>query len=129
MLKLNIFSRKAQNQRGITKEVIAVGVYDSIIKGLGEAVKYEKGELKNVKTDRVSIASLPRFSGKQIRLLRERQKLTQQVFANVLGVSKKTVEAWEAGKNTPNGPAQRMLYLMEKDSNLLEKYDIISLNK
>lgn len=107
--------------------MIAVGVYDSIIKGLGEAVKYEKGELKNVKTDRVSIASLPRFTGKQIRLLRERQKLTQQVFANVLGVSKKTVEAWEAGKNTPNGPAQRMLYLMEKDSNLLEKYDIISL--
>jgi len=117
------------SRRGIKKEVIAVSVYDSIIRGLSEAVKYEKGELKNVKVNRVSIASLPRFSGQRIRLLRERQKMTQQIFANVLGVSKKTVEAWEAGRNTPNGPAQRMLHLMEKDDNLLEKYDIIRLKK
>lgn len=106
-----------------------MSIYNSIIKGLGEAVQHEKGELKNVKVDRVSIASLPRFSGRQIRLLRERQRMTQQIFANVLGVSKKTVEAWEVGRNTPNGPAQRMLYLMEKDDKLLEKYSIVSMKK
>lgn len=104
-----------------------MSVYNSIMRGLTEAIKYEKSELKNVKVDRVNIASLPRFNAQQIRVLRERHKLTQQVFADVLGVSKKTVEAWEAGRNTPNGPAQRMLGLMDKDDNLLEKYAIMSM--
>jgi len=103
-----------------------VSIYDSIIKGLNEAVKYEKGELKNVNVDRVSIASLPRFRGQQIKVLREKQKMTQQLFASALGVSKKTVEAWEADRNVPEGPAQRMLELMEKDEKLLEKYAIVS---
>ncbi|PKM45480.1 MAG: transcriptional regulator [Firmicutes bacterium HGW-Firmicutes-8] len=103
-----------------------MSIYDSIIKGLNEAVKYEKGELKNVNVDRVSIASLPRFRGQQIKVLREKQKMTQQLFASALGVSKKTVEAWEADRNVPEGPAQRMLELMEKDEKLLEKYAIVS---
>ena len=103
-----------------------MGIYDSIIKGLDEAVKYEKGELKNVKVDRVRIASLPRFHGQQIKVLREKRNMTQQLFASALGVSKKTVEAWEAGRNVPEGPAQRMFELMEKDEKLLEKYAIVS---
>lgn len=102
-----------------------MSVYDSIIKGLNEAVQYEKGELKNVKVDQISIAALPRYHGKEIRAIRLKQKLTQQAFANVLGVSKKTVEAWETGRNIPQGPAQRMLQLMHKDEGLLEKYAII----
>lgn len=52
--------------------------------------------------------------------------MTQQLFASALGVSKKTVEAWEADRNIPEGPAQRMLELMEKDENLLEKYAIVN---
>ena len=30
-----------------------------------------------------------------------------------------------AGKNDPQGPAQRMLMLLEKDNNFLEKYELI----
>lgn len=103
-----------------------MGMFDSIIKGLDEAVKYEKGEFENVRVDRVRIASLQRFQGQQIKVLREKRKMTQQLFASALGVSKKTVEAWEAGRNVPEGPAQRMLELMEKDENLLERYAILS---
>ena len=88
--------------------------------------KNEKGELKNVKVDRVRIASLPRFHGQQIKVLREKRNMTQQLFASALGVSKKTVEAWEAGRNVPEGPAQRMLELIEKDEKLFEKYAIVS---
>jgi putative transcriptional regulator len=102
-----------------------VNVYDSIIKGLNEAVQYEKGELSKVKVDRRTVAPLPRYRGKEIRTIRLKQKMTQQTFAYALGVNKKTVEAWEAGRNVPNGPAQRMLQLMHKDEGLLEKYAIM----
>jgi putative transcriptional regulator len=40
-------------------------------------------------------------------------------------VSKKTVEAWESGRNEPQGPAQRILMLLEKDNKFLEKYELI----
>lgn len=103
-------------------------VYDSIKKGLNEAVQYEKGELVGVKIDRISVASLPRYRGEEIRSIRLKQNLTQQTFANVLGVSQKTVEAWETGRNIPQGPAQRMLQLMHNDKNILEKYGIMKNN-
>jgi putative transcriptional regulator len=103
-----------------------VYAYNSIIKGLNETIEYEKGELKNVTIIHVRIASLPHFQGPEIKAIREKHRLSQQVFARALGVSKKTVEAWEAGRNVPEGPAQRMLELIDKDENLFEKYAIIS---
>lgn len=40
--------------------------------------------------------------------------MTQKVFANYMGVSLKTVEAWENGINHPVGPACRLLSLLER---------------
>jgi putative transcriptional regulator len=106
--------------------VITVSVYNSIINGLNEAIEYEKGEVKNITVNRVRIASLPHFHGSEIKAIREKHRLSQQVFAEALGVSKKTVEAWEADRNVPEGPAQRMLELIDKDENLFEKYAILN---
>lgn len=103
-----------------------MSAYDSIIKGLNEAVQYKNGELQKVKVDRVVIASLPRFHGGEIKTIRCKQKMTQKTLAAVLSVSIKTVEAWESGKNVPEGPAQRVLELMNKDDKLLERYVILS---
>jgi len=103
-----------------------MNVYESITKGLEEAVQYEKGELREVKTDRVCIAEIPQFEASQIKTIRMNYNLTQTAFSNVLGVSKKTVEAWESGRNKPSGPAQRMLGAMVKDNQFLEKYSILS---
>ncbi len=103
----------------------ALSVFDSIVKGLNEAIQHEKGELKDAKVDRITVASLPKFQGSEIRRIRVKQNLTQQTFAHVLGVSKKTVEAWETGRNIPQGPAQRMLQLMNNNDKLLEKCEIV----
>lgn len=100
-------------------------VYSSIIQGLTEAIEYEKGNLKNVKRDKVTVNPLPNFEAESIKKIRVNMKLSQQSFANIMGVSIKTVEAWEAGKNTPQGPAQRMLQLFDKDIDILEKYGIM----
>ena len=78
-----------------------MSVYNSIINGLNEAIEYEKGEMKNITVNRVRIASLPHFHGPEIKAIREKHRLSQQVFAGALGVSKKTVEAWEADRNVP----------------------------
>ena len=51
--------------------------------------------------------------------------MSQKSFASYLGVSEKTVEAWEAGINHPSGAASRILSMMEMDSDFTEKYPFV----
>ena len=51
---------------------------------------------------------------------------SQALFAMSLGVSLKTVEAWESGKNVPSGPALRMIEMLKDDPDVLLKYNIIA---
>ena len=48
------------------------------------------------------------------------------MFAAVIGVSTKTVEAWETGTNRPIGPARRMLSLIRINPGILETYHLIN---
>lgn len=40
--------------------------------------------------------------------------MTQAVFADYMGVSSKTVEAWECGRTHPTGPANRLLDILQE---------------
>lgn len=89
-------------------------LFEDIKTGLNEAIEYEKGNIKaNTKT--LSITPLEEFSAGEIKEIRKSTGLTQVLFANYLGVSLKTVEAWEAGRNKPNGSACRMLSITKSD--------------
>ena len=103
-----------------------MSVGEGIMTALEQAIDYEKGkEIKGVKVRKVSIAPLPSYKGEKIKKIRNKLGLSQKTFAYIMGVSVKTVEAWESGKNEPQGPAQRVLMLLEKDDNFLERYELI----
>ena len=60
----------------------------------------------------------PDFSyidGKYLRNFRMHMQMSQTLFADYLGVSKKAIEKWEQGKNKVNAVVARMIYLMEKE--------------
>ena len=101
-------------------------LFESIKKGLSEAVEFERGNLPDVKVDKISVSPLHIYDGKEIKEIRLKQSMTQRLFAQALGVSVKTVEAWESGKNIPSGCANRMLELLDRDHTLLEKYSIVA---
>ena len=61
----------------------------------------------------------------EIKGIRNRLNMTQAVFALFMGVSKKTVEAWESGQNIPNGPSLRLLWMAEQDPGFPERYGIV----
>jgi len=108
------------------KEYKDLTVGEGLISALQQAVDYEKGKKVNgIKSTKISIAPLPHYKANKIKQIRNKVRLSQSTFAHVLGVSKKTVEAWESGKNEPQGPAQRMLMLLEKDNSILERYKLI----
>jgi len=91
-----------------------MGVFDDIKTGLEQAIDYEKGTLK-AKTTTLTIAPVDRFVPSEIKKIRTSTGLTQVLFAKFLGVSVKTVEAWEAGRNHPEGAACRLLTMTKND--------------
>jgi putative transcriptional regulator len=88
-------------------------LFDDVCEGLQEAIDYEKGIGKAKKTAFV-IAPVTKYSNSQIKSIRNKAGMTQTVFANYMGVSKKTVEAWELGRTHPTGPACRLLSILDK---------------
>ena len=41
------------------------------------------------------------------------------LFSEILGVSEKTVEAWEGGYNEPSGPALRLMNMLRRYPDIL----------
>ena len=52
--------------------------------------------------------------------------MSQKTFASYVGVSDKTVEAWEAGTNHPSGAASRILNMMEIDKDLIKRFPFVT---
>lgn len=79
-----------------------------------------------LKTTATEIAPLPVYDAKAVKALRFALGLSQTVFAQVLGVGKKTVEAWEAGRNVPSGAACRFLEVLRKDHGFIQRERIVT---
>lgn len=93
----------------------------SIIKGLTEALDYsENPDSSKVRTKLQILATSPVYKGRDIKRIRNKINLTQSLFAQTLGVSKKTVEAWEENRNIPQGPAQKMLFILDRKPNVIK---------
>ena len=91
-----------------------MSVFEEIKTGLNQAIEYEKGNL-NAKSKTLSITPIEVFTASEIKDIRKSAGLTQNLFAQFLGVSLKTVEAWESGRNQPSGAACRMLSITKKN--------------
>ncbi|MEC7283200.1 MAG: helix-turn-helix domain-containing protein, partial [Pseudomonadota bacterium] len=55
------------------------------------------------------------FAEPQVKAIRAKTGLTQTRFADVLGVSKRTLENWEQGRRHPTGPARALLKILDAD--------------
>jgi putative transcriptional regulator len=55
----------------------------------------------------------PDFKAEDIRAIREKEAVSQPVFAWYLNVSKNLVSDWERGVKRPGGPALRLLAIIK----------------
>ena len=62
-----------------------------------------KKELGTARIKTYTIAPVKEYSSAEIRAIRMKAGMTQSVFAAYMGVSRKTVEAWEGGRTHPSG--------------------------
>jgi putative transcriptional regulator len=98
-----------------------MSVYESIMQGLTEAVDYHQGKIRARKT-KLTIKPVDTFKTDEIKQIRQRTGLSQVMFASSMGVSPKTMEAWENGRNKPEGASRRRLELVRDDPGFLMRF-------
>ena len=100
-------------------------VYDDIMASLNELIDMAEGKETGAIVHKRTVAELDTFTPQQIKAVRTNAGMTQKTFAACIGVSVKSVEAWEGGRSRPDGPARRMLGLMKTNPNFAEEIGIL----
>jgi putative transcriptional regulator len=63
--------------------------------------------------DALCLTPVELLSPEEIRALREREQVSQPVFAHYLNVRKDAVSKWERGEKRPDGPSLKLLNLVK----------------
>ena len=88
--------------------------YESVSKGLEEALAFADGNMTAAKVHEVSVIDV------DVAEVRQRTGLSQAEFARSIGVAKGTLLNWEHGRRHPTGPAQVLLALIAKKPSVVQ---------
>jgi putative transcriptional regulator len=77
-----------------------------ILEGIREIKAHKAGE-KTLRTHTLREPSPP-------QVIRAKLQLSQSAFADLMGVSLRTVQDWEQGRRKPSGPALALLRIAEQ---------------
>lgn len=96
--------------------------FDTLMSSLESAVAFSEGDKSRAREVHASIEdAVPEYKAADVARTRKSLNMSQRTLACALGVSTRTVEAWEAGKNTPSGAARHLLYLLDCDPTLVDR--------
>jgi putative transcriptional regulator len=98
-------------------------VYESIMRGLTETLDYQQGKIPARKV-KLTIKPVSTFNNNDIKRISKKTGLSQVMFAGSLGVSPKTVEAWENGHNRPDRASRRLLEVVRDDPGFLRRFQV-----
>jgi putative transcriptional regulator len=77
-----------------------------ILDGIKEIKRFKKGEIK--------LSSHTLSEPSPAKSIRNKLKLSQSAFAGLMGVSSRTIQDWEQGRRSPQGPAKSLLRIAEQ---------------
>jgi putative transcriptional regulator len=98
-----------------------MSAYDSIKKGLEEAIEYSQGKLDNNKV------KIHKRYVLNVNSIRSKLKMTQKEFATTIGVGLPTIQKWETGVTKPRGTANTLLKLIDTSPAVI--LDTLSMSK
>ena len=97
-----------------------------IVTGLNEAIEDANSNQPILKRHKVIVEPVKVYEADEVKKIRNSTGMSQKTFASYVGVSDKTVEAWEAGTNHPSGAASRILNMMEIDKDLIKRFPFVT---
>ncbi|ODS51734.1 MAG: transcriptional regulator [Agrobacterium sp. SCN 61-19] len=96
--------------KGYKSEIMA-SVHE-MVEGLHQNGAVDRRTMREFDTS--CLKEVKSFEPGEIRMIREREQVSQPVFARYLNVSKGLVSDWERGVKKPGGPALRLLTVIKK---------------
>ncbi len=78
--------------------------------GLHKAGLMDKATMREF--DALCLTPVEPLTPEEIQALREREQVSQSVFAHYLNVRKDAVSKWERGEKRPDGPSLKLLNLV-----------------
>ena len=97
-----------------TKRRVDGGILASVHKtatGLHKTGLVDKATMREF--DALCLTPVAPLTPEEIRALREREQVSQPVFAQYLNVRKDAVSKWERGEKRPDGPSLKLLNLVK----------------
>jgi putative transcriptional regulator len=94
-------------------------LFEGLKESITDAGKFLRGEnVPDLTLHTVIIKPLETKTGKDLKKIRERFGLSQGALAEIVGVSRKTVESWEHN-GVPSKPVARILQLIEAEPRII----------
>ena len=90
----------------------AFAAIHSSVAGMHRAGTIDKATMRHF--DETCLTVPTELAPAQIKQLRERNRVSQPVFARYLNTSESTVEKWETGAKRPSGMALKLLTIVRK---------------
>ena len=85
-----------------------------LIEALHEAIEHSQGKV---------VLETHTYHAPDIQKLRTQYHLTQADFAQLFGISIRTLQQWEQGRRHPQGPAQVLLNLIARKPDVI--YEVL----
>jgi len=86
-------------------------LFNELVTSLKEAVAISRGEMES--------ARVTEYPEPDVRRIRKRYDLSQEQFANLIGVKVGTLRNWEQGRRRPRGTARVLLRIAEEHPEVL----------
>lgn len=92
--------------------------FAELVDSMNEALDHVRGT-RNLRTTTLPRPPAP-FNSQAVKRVRKQLRASQTVFASYLNVSTKLVQAWEAGRRRPEGPALVLLHIAASQPGVIE---------
>lgn len=91
----------------------AMAAIHETMEALHEAGAIDKQTMRRF--DDACLTPIRPLAPRDIKAIRERERVSQAVFANYLNVTTSLVSKWERGEKRPSGASLKLLSLVEKN--------------
>jgi putative transcriptional regulator len=110
-------TRKAQTNK---TNYMSEEAFAGLKQAMEDALAFERGQRRDLKVSRLQVPRPPKaMSPRDIARIREKLNCSQAVFAMMLNISAKTIQAWEQGSREPSDAALKLLTIAKNHPEVL----------
>ena len=110
-------TRKAQTNK---TNYMSDEAFADLREAMEDALAFERGKRRDLKVTRIQAPRPPKaMSPREIARIRQRLNCSQAIFAMMLNISPKTVQAWEQGVREPGDAALKLLTIAKNHPEVL----------